>query len=259
MSARSRICGAKPYGVATADTATPGWAARISIGGKDKGLGIYATKEDAAHAYDNEARKHPGKPLNDLSDGPRVPERRPYEPMKPLPKIRGLKSRFRGVQWNSRRQRWRAVFGGKSRGDFREEKDAARAYNAAATARHGALAILNDLDSPDFCRDGLPVKPAGMKHKKRPNHHSKLFGVVWSIHKQKWRAQITLKGKLTIIGLYDAEIEAGRAYNEWAQKHHGRSANLNDLGDGTGGDSAPESKGGLKESTPEQIDMWKVA
>lgn len=60
---------------------------------------------------------------------------------------RGSTSRFKGVNWNVRRKRWRAricVAGTRTElGWFEVEGDAARAYDAAAREAHGAFARLN--------------------------------------------------------------------------------------------------------------------
>ena len=59
----------------------------------------------------------------------------------------GGSSRFRGVTWYTRRQRWHAqikVEGKhKSLGYYRAEEDAARAYDAGALRLHGEFARLN--------------------------------------------------------------------------------------------------------------------
>jgi hypothetical protein len=60
-------------------------------------------------------------------------------------------SRFKGVTWSRRNQRWfaRICFDGKQihLGSFRIEEDAARAYNEAATRLFGDFARLNELVS----------------------------------------------------------------------------------------------------------------
>lgn len=59
----------------------------------------------------------------------------------------GCASRFKGVDWDSRKRRWRAAItvDGKRRylGRFVVEEDAARAYDVAAVALSGEFACLN--------------------------------------------------------------------------------------------------------------------
>lgn len=52
-------------------------------------------------------------------------------------------------------------------------------------------------------------------------------GVSWDRIENKWRAQINIDGKKKSIGRFDKEIDAAKAYNEWANKIHGEFANLN--------------------------------
>lgn len=61
----------------------------------------------------------------------------------------GGTSRFKGVSWNPKREKWETSIGFKSRmvwlGYFDEEDDAAIAYNAAAQILHGSFAFLNNV------------------------------------------------------------------------------------------------------------------
>jgi hypothetical protein len=59
------------------------------------------------------------------------------------------------------------------------------------------------------------------------NNTSGFKGVVWHKRAGKWRAQIMVDYKRKYFGLYRTAIEAARAYNEAAKKHHGGFANLN--------------------------------
>ena len=65
------------------------------------------------------------------------------------PKRPGCTSRFKGVSWDNHEGRWRATIklnGPQVQlGQFDDERDAARAYNAAATKHFGEFALLNDI------------------------------------------------------------------------------------------------------------------
>lgn len=58
---------------------------------------------------------------------------------------------------------------------------------------------------------------------------SKYLGVSKSVSKNvtKWTATISKMRKMIYYGRFDTEIEAAKAYNEWAKEVHGEFANLN--------------------------------
>lgn len=56
---------------------------------------------------------------------------------------------------------------------------------------------------------------------------SKYLGVSWKKLENKWDAQIKRGSESRFIGTFKTEIEAAKAYNEAAKKHHGEFANLN--------------------------------
>ena len=56
---------------------------------------------------------------------------------------------------------------------------------------------------------------------------SKYKGVYWSSDKNRWRAQIRVRGKSFYIGCFTNETDAARAYDAAAMKLHGEFARLN--------------------------------
>jgi len=56
---------------------------------------------------------------------------------------------------------------------------------------------------------------------------SKYKGVTWHKCWKKWQVQICYNGIHKTIGYFDDEIEAGKAYDEAARKHHKEFAVLN--------------------------------
>jgi len=69
-----------------------------------------------------------------------------------------------------------------------------------------------------------------MNRRKWANCSSRYKGVSWEEKYQKWRARISLDGKLTHLGYFDDEAEAASAYNEAAEQHYGELVHLNKLG-----------------------------
>lgn len=69
-------------------------------------------------------------------------------------------SRYKGVHWHARRQKWNAMIrGGESRhlGLFTTEEEAALAYDAAARLLHGAFACLNFPRAGERAALAIPV------------------------------------------------------------------------------------------------------
>jgi hypothetical protein len=57
--------------------------------------------------------------------------------------------------------------------------------------------------------------------------HSKYIGVTFQKSNKKWQAQIRAKGIPRIIGYFEKEIDAARAYDKAAKKYHRQFAVLN--------------------------------
>lgn len=66
----------------------------------------------------------------------------------------------------------------------------------------------------------------GMNYVK-PIHSSEYRGVTWDESRQKWKASIRVKGRMTFLGRFDDPIEAAKAYDKAAKRFHGEFALLN--------------------------------
>jgi hypothetical protein len=65
------------------------------------------------------------------------------------------------------------------------------------------------------------------KRKTSSAFSSRFKGVSWAKREAKWRAQGRLYGKQKIIGYFDNEIDAAKAYDAWAVTAFGQFAALN--------------------------------
>ena len=63
----------------------------------------------------------------------------------------------------------------------------------------------------------------------RNNTSSQFKGVCWDQSRKKWFARISVNKKRVNIGRFDSEIEAAKAYNEYALKCYGEFARLNEV------------------------------
>jgi hypothetical protein len=65
------------------------------------------------------------------------------------------------------------------------------------------------------------------KRKTTSSSTSRFKGVCWAKREGKWRVQGRLNGKQKIIGYFDNELDAARAYDGWAIEAFGQFAALN--------------------------------
>jgi hypothetical protein len=74
----------------------------------------------------------------------------------------------------------------------------------------------------------LATRSQNMQNKrKKKNATSKYFGVHLIKAEGKWSARVKNEGKLILVGRFDNEIDAARAYDAAVRKHHIEFARLN--------------------------------
>ena len=144
-------------------------------------------------------------------------------------------SQYKGVSWNRRKSRWRAVIraGGRTRhlGSFTSEADAALAYDAAARTAYGEFACVNfprpgergALGVPQGGTAAVTAPPSAVPPAHDQPGLSPYRGVQWDGGSRRWRASF----RRTYGGRYESEIQAAVAYDVLASAALGEAADLN--------------------------------
>jgi hypothetical protein len=123
------------------------WQARIQYDGKQRHIGHFEDEEQAARAYDKAARAHKGEKAR--LNFPTKKEHAVEGVNFPAVGVSGPRqsSKYRGVYWNKLGKKWKVTirYGGKKNhlGSFKDEEEAARAYDRAARTNQGERAQLN--------------------------------------------------------------------------------------------------------------------
>lgn len=134
-------------------------------------------------------------------------------------------SLYKGVGWNKNKGKWfaqitcdRITY---SLGYHDNEKYAAAVYNHAAKVLFKEFAVFNDVDVP-------LTKHVNIKKKSLDT--SEYVGVSFYNATKKWHAEITVNYKKISLGVYDSEIDAAMAYNNYVTKY-GLNRKLNIIND----------------------------
>lgn len=135
-------------------------------------------------------------------------------------------SKYKGVYWNKSYGEWQARIKRRHLGFFKDEGDAALAYNQAAAAEFGEFAHLNEVTESAGIGRSL-WNPHGTR--KRANCSSRYKGVSWCKRLGKWECYITVRGKRRDLGRFDSEEAAALAYNRAASEALGEAAVLNEV------------------------------
>ena len=117
----------------------------------------------------------------------------------------GCTSRYKGVFWFEANKKWVARFRKQHLGYYLYEKDAARAYNAAAYAAGGDWAYLNKIEGMSF---EWSIKAPERVIKRRKSRYKG----VRRRSRGSWEASLQYRCNRIVIGNYPTEDEAGEAY-----------------------------------------------
>jgi hypothetical protein len=127
----------------------------------------------------------------------------------------GSKSRYKGVSWQSKSNKWKAQIQidgkGTHLGCFDDEEEAAHKYDEAGAPLGRPL--------------NFPGKGQIEAVKGSRLGPSRYMGVSWNRPRNKWIARIIIDGKKTFLGTFKDEDDAARKYDE-AAAPLGRSLNL---------------------------------
>jgi hypothetical protein len=173
---------------------------------------------------------------------------KPQPPPKPSGGAKGS-SKYRGVSWNSNCCKWRAqVWKGndvRHLGYFEDEIEAAKAYDRAVLELRGPNAQTNFQPSSYW----VPGSPgSSMQSSGEHGSHGALdgalngfadghsdieapdslfLGVSWDHADGSWKAELWDGKDFALLGHFNSEEEAARAYDRACLKQHGDNANTN--------------------------------
>lgn len=212
------------------------WVAWITIGGITHQVAGFASVEEAAvgrdrlllHANAAADRARLNFPRRRLSPASVEELRRElWSSVKAA-----TTSKYRGVYWSTRNGgRWIATISVKDRiiglGQYRDEEQAARAYDRAARELRSAQTRLNFPD--DRLAPATPEELARERHEERRRMRSSRYqGVTWSRSEGKWLVFIApAPGRKLRVAAYLDERTAARAYDRIARLILGPRAKLN--------------------------------
>jgi hypothetical protein len=116
-------------------------------------------------------------------------------------------SKYKGVSLWKGNGRWLAQYRGIRIGYFKEEKDAAQAYNAIAFKDNPDWILLNEIEG--LTREQSVIMPQSYN----PRIKKTRYKGVRQRSKNSWQAYLQYDKRREVIGYYKTEIEAAIAYN----------------------------------------------
>jgi hypothetical protein len=106
-----------------------------------------------------------------------------------------------------------------------------RMHREIMNAHEGILVDHRNRNALDNRRSNLRLATHSQnccnRGKKRCKTSSRFIGVCFDKESRLWRAYVSYQKKRIYLGRFHSEIDAARAYDEAAKKHHGEFARLN--------------------------------
>jgi len=136
------------------------------------------------------------------------------------------------------RYKWYAVEGPRTFYAVRSLTNGRKEKRKNAYMHHMVIHIPAGMFCDHINRNGLDNRKANLRpathtqnvwnrRKFKQDSRSKYKGVDWANDMKRWRARIRVNGKRLYLGSFAEEIDAAKAYDEAARKHHGQFASLN--------------------------------
>lgn len=187
-------------------------------------LGVFATQDEAARAYDKAAIELHGEfaCLNFPQEGRLQNSNHNH---KALPKENTVArkrkrktSKYWGVMWLTKPQKWIARYTKHGEhvchiGTFKDEVRAAKAFDNYCRS----IGEISRLNFPEVTE---VIEPDTVFRKRRHSCASKYMGVSWNSKTKKWMATVCLNGKTKIFSpYYDTEAEAAKRHDEYCREH----------------------------------------
>lgn len=220
------------YGVTWSESAGK-WRATMTVGSKQRYLGLFVDAEDAARAYDTAAIEAAAASARRRS--PRLnfplPPRHADASTKAIPLPGGRWAIVDASDYEALAvHAWSESHGYVSRVDERGHYVTMHSQILGPGTEHIDHADRNPLNNKrSNLRRAVRWQNNANKGKQRGEFSSKYKGVHWHAQHRKWCAVISREGRKLHLGLFRSEPDAARAYNRAAAEVHGEFAVLNEV------------------------------